>query len=257
DNCLKQFLLWSKLDFDKAKKKFQRFCYNTTTHGEYFNDRNLATDYDLKCMEYSYIFPLPKSTPQGYKITITIHTITDPDRLSITELIRYFALMFDYIIHKDSISTGSVLIFDLQYFKPHHYGKLFNLQFLKFLRFSEQNLPFMVKQVLVLNCHPLLEKGVNLCKSVVSEKISNRMVVSSNLQDLHKHIPLECMPMEYGGTSKRLDEFREDWRRLLMEEEKFLVELPKIKPTGPVPQEVKDVSSEFGLDGSFRKLNID
>ncbi|KAK9746764.1 hypothetical protein QE152_g5933 [Popillia japonica] len=43
-----------------------------------------------------------------------------------------------------------------------------------------------------------------------------------------------------------------------VENEQFYVELGNMRPTGSVPQKYDQIYvNEFGLDGSFRKLNID
>ncbi|GJQ79795.1 hypothetical protein Trydic_g23262 [Trypoxylus dichotomus] len=254
DDCLRKFLLWSKLDFDKAKKKFVMFCYNTLIHEELVSNRVITLERDLKCTEYAYLFPLSKLTPQGYRLTV--HKIIDPDQLDLLELFRYVNLLLDYTIHKDGIRIGEILLYDMEHFKPQHYHKLFNIQLLKFLRCTERNFPFKIKSAYVINCHPLLEKGISLCKGVLNQKIAKRIILTTP-QELPKHLALQYLPKDYGGDENSMDEFRDLWRKELQANEEFLIEISKRRPTGSVPEEFKAYETEFGIDGSFRKLNID
>ncbi|KRT83209.1 hypothetical protein AMK59_3480, partial [Oryctes borbonicus] len=52
DNCLKKFLIWSKLDFERAKEKFERFCYNPITHKEFISERSVEEEGDLQHLRY-------------------------------------------------------------------------------------------------------------------------------------------------------------------------------------------------------------
>ncbi|KRT82933.1 CRAL-TRIO domain containing protein, partial [Oryctes borbonicus] len=208
-------------------------------------NRIITLECDLKSLEYTYIFPLPKLLPEGYRVTV--HKIADPDQLDIVQLFRYIVLLFDYTIHKDNIRTGEILLYDLKEFKPQHYSKVFNLQLLKLLRFTERNFPYMIKRVYILNCDPLLKKGVNLCKGVLSEKLANRVILTTS-EELPKYIPTKYLPKDYGGSGRSLEDLRDQWRKELMANEEFFLEMCKKRPSGAIPEEFKAYENEFGVD---------
>lgn len=52
-------------------------------------------------------------------------------------------------------------------------------------------------------------------------------------------------------------ELTEDWIKEITAHADLLERVTKIKPTGPIPAELKVYEHDFGVDGSFRKLNID
>ncbi|GJQ71871.1 hypothetical protein Trydic_g5710 [Trypoxylus dichotomus] len=71
ESCREKFLVWAKLDFEKTKKKFQKFCYNTITHAEFYSDRLLTLEDDIKkSLQFIYVIPMPKLTPNGCRVTI-------------------------------------------------------------------------------------------------------------------------------------------------------------------------------------------
>ncbi|KRT83210.1 CRAL-TRIO domain containing protein, partial [Oryctes borbonicus] len=172
-------------------------------------------------------------------------------------LIRAALIAYDFRIHQDATVAGETIVLDMNNLKPKHYAKIFGMPFIKFIRFSWNNCPYSLKNVFIVNCHPLLEKGVNLCKSTLPEKIGNRIALLSNPQDLHKYLPRQCLPIDYGGSQGSIQELNSAFTKFLLQRKEFLETISKSKPTGPLPEEVKRYTDEFGLDGSFRKLNID
>lgn len=71
--------------------------------------------------------------------------------------------------------TGEIGIFDMIDMKPHHYAKMFTPSFLKVLKLCILNLPFITKNILIINCHPLLEKGFAAIKTVLPKKLADRV----------------------------------------------------------------------------------
>lgn len=52
ETCKKKFLLWAKLDFEKAKKKFQKYCYTPVTFKEFIQNRTITIEGDLKALNF-------------------------------------------------------------------------------------------------------------------------------------------------------------------------------------------------------------
>ncbi|GJQ79801.1 hypothetical protein Trydic_g23268 [Trypoxylus dichotomus] len=255
-SCRKKFLLWAKLDFEKAKKKFKNFCYNPWTYKEFYSDRILTFEHDIKAsLEMIYEIPMPKLTPNGYRVTVA--KFRNADNLNILTLARFLTIYLDYRLHKDTIVAGEIVIIDLECMKPHHYAKLFNPTYLKIVKFFVLSCPFMLKNIFAVNCHPLLEKGITLVRSVLPQKLAERIMTLANPKDLYQHIPPECLPSEYDGHDKSIEHFQDLLRKFWMSQKGFFEELDRCKPTGPIPEEFKYHEDEFGVDGSFRKLNLD
>ncbi|GJQ79799.1 hypothetical protein Trydic_g23266 [Trypoxylus dichotomus] len=256
ETCRKKFLLWAKLDFEKAKKKFQNFCYNSITHKEFCSDRVLTFEDDInKSFEFLYTIPMPKLTPQGIRITCL--KLFNPENFDVLIMARAFTIYLEFRVRIADIVVGEAAILDLECMRPQHYAKMFTPTYLKCVKFSMVNYPFLIKHLLIINCHPVLEKGIGLIKAVLPQKLAERVIILSNPKDMNKYIPPEYLPEDYGGTEKPIDHFQPLWKQYWLNLKDFYEELDRCKPTGPVPEEFKCHESEFGIDGSFRKLNID
>lgn len=80
----------------------------------------------------------------------------------------------------------------------------------------------------------------------------------SNFESLYKHIPQECLPVEYGGSNGTLEDGIKDWENKLLSYKEYFEEEVKYG-TNEKLRRGRPVNSEslFGIDGSFRRLNID
>nr|CAD7204479.1 unnamed protein product [Timema douglasi] len=95
----------------------------------------------------------------------------------------------------------------------------------------------------------------NLKKMIMFLQI---VIHSSGLEDFYKIVPNEILPKEYGGEAgpieeahKRSYEKMKQHRNWFIEEEKLRVD--ESKRLG----KAKSASDVFGLEGSFKKLDID
>lgn len=78
------------------------------------------------------------------------------------------------------------------------------------------------------------------------------------MEDLYRYVPKQYLPIEYGGSNglltditKKLEDELQDFNYYFKENDKYGVD-------ENLRQEQRmDMSSIFGLEGTFRKLDID
>jgi len=82
--------------------------------------------------------------------------------------------------------------------------------------------------------------------------------IHSKLETLYQYVPKECLPAEYGGSNGTIQDVISTWRTKLLDYKPFFEEEAsygtneKLRRGQPVNAE-----SLFGIEGSFRKLDID
>lgn len=92
----------------------------------------------------------------------------------------------------------------------------------------------------------------------LSEKIQKRVQVHKNFDSLHKSVPKSILPKEYGGDYKSISEISEDWNNILIKKRNHFLEDVKYGTDESLrPGIPKNPSTLFGVEGSFRSLNID
>ncbi|GIY14693.1 alpha-tocopherol transfer protein-like [Caerostris darwini] len=93
----------------------------------------------------------------------------------------------------------------------------------------QNSLPLPVKACHIVNLPPLLSSVISIAFALLSKKIKNRIFIhpsNDGWQSLHKSLPPELLPEEYGGTLKEsglvdLSDHLDDLERELCERFKF------------------------------------
>lgn len=93
--------------------------------------------------------------------------------------------------------------------------------------------------------------------SVVNDKLKNRIFMHESFEDLHKVLSRENLPIEYGGTNKSIPEITEEWRKHILKHREWFLEDYKYGVEKSQSNSDYDSATLFGVEGSFRSLNID
>jgi hypothetical protein len=80
----------------------------------------------------------------------------------------------------------------------------------------------------------------------------------SNVETLYEYVPKELLPAEYGGAVGPIQDIIDHWTRKLIEYRQFFADEDKLGTNEQLrPGKPKNASTLFGIDGTFRKLNVD
>jgi len=119
--------------------------------------------------------------------------------------------------------------------------------------------PFPVRVKAIHLVHPprAIDTAFKILHSVAHEKIRNRIYVHENFEKMFADLPhlKKHLPVEFGGSNSNLIQIRAELRKhatnrrdWFLRDEKFCY-LP--------PKESGRVDGLYGVEGSFRSLNID
>jgi hypothetical protein len=78
------------------------------------------------------------------------------------------------------------------------------------------------------------------------------------MEALYKHVPKKLLPSEYGGDAGPIQNIIDDWEKKMIEHREFFnAEDAYGTEERKRPGKPKNSEALFGMDGSFRKLNVD
>lgn len=72
----------------------------------------------------------------------------------------------------------------------------------------QEGLALKVFAIHVLNAPSIGQQILSFFKKFMKPKILDRLVLHSNLEELHKALPKECLPRDYGGEDYSMDELK-------------------------------------------------
>ncbi|RZC37480.1 CRAL TRIO domain containing protein, partial [Asbolus verrucosus] len=214
-------------------------------------NRELMKDFqNIVPSKETFIFlPMPKLTPDLERINIMKLMNSDPNRFSIYDAVKCnlaieeLALQYDYAV-------GDRFVVDYADFSLQHLTKFNPVVLAKNITLFEEAYSSRILSVEFINLPSFVSKILALFKIVMRPKIYARLKIHDNLESLHKVMPKECLPSEYGGTLKKLDEVVANHHDFLLQShENVSQEHLRVGET--------EENGAFGVDGTFKQLAID
>ncbi|XP_017785207.1 PREDICTED: alpha-tocopherol transfer protein-like [Nicrophorus vespilloides] len=252
------FLRGSKHDMEKTKKKLESYFTVKAAIPALFSRRDPERKDILETIEYSDFVVMPKLTPEGYRVTISNLKTNDLSKFKIDILMARGALSACLRTAMETPISGDVLIYDASNISAAHAAIFLTPTVRKCIIDGPEAYPNRLRQIHVINAHPIIDKVVSIIKTLIKEKIRQRFYVHSKPEMLLNYIPSECLPNEYGGSGGKLENLSKMTHNFAVKNAGWLKEQESAKLIGPLPDKYRyDEDYGTGTEGSFRKLAID
>ncbi|XP_058065080.1 alpha-tocopherol transfer protein-like, partial [Anopheles bellator] len=213
-------------------------------------------------IELGSVIPLPNTvTPDGPRIILVRPGVNDPSKFTIQEIFKYNTMMADIMMKEDDnlIVAGQMGILDLSNTTMAHFLQFSPSFVKKATMWSQEGSPLRQKGFHYVNTPSGFEMIYNMFKNFLNEKNRSRLHVhGSNLDSLYEHIPKSMLPAEYGGEAGPLQDLVDAWtKKVLSYKQHFLEDEQYCTDEKKRPGRPKNAETLFGLEGSFRKLEVD
>ncbi|KAG0725935.1 Retinol-binding protein pinta [Chionoecetes opilio] len=207
------------------------------------------------------VMPLP-CIEGNHRFTVLARPgLRDTDTSSMDEMIKVVLLLLDLMLEEEETLgiLGFQLLVDAGNMTFAHAAQMTPPMMKKILTLIQDGYPMRPKGLNYINTPAAFDTVFNIFKSFMKEKMKRRVHIhGSDMESLYKQVPREMLPVEYGGTNGTIEEIKNYWlqrldarRDWLLEDEKYCVDESK-RPGKP-----KTSADLFGIEGSFRKLNVD
>ncbi|XP_065226037.1 uncharacterized protein LOC135849496 isoform X2 [Planococcus citri] len=224
EEWLTNFLLRCKNSLERTKKALERYYTTRVTMPEVFQDRDPCTKEIKELSKRCCLIPIPKLTPEGHRIVIFKIFEKGNSAPNGDLIIKATQIVSDYLMKVDK-NRGLIVIMDYENINMNYITMMFS----------------MIKQYITL-----------VTITMWKEKSTK----------LYTVLPKELLPEKYGGTyEKTFEELRDlffediaskqDW---FISDEKNKADISKRPADHPF---VDDDSSNYGVEGSFRKICLD
>ncbi|XP_055692286.1 uncharacterized protein LOC129795224 [Lutzomyia longipalpis] len=264
DQFLIAFLRGCKWSLERAKEKIEDFYTLRGRMPEIVKERDPLNEKTRKLIRCGVALPLPATeTPGSPRIMLIRPGAYNPEKFTFTEVMKVGNMVSDFVMLNDdnTMIAGQIDILDLGNVIAGHFLQMNPGLVRKITLLTQKGLPMRQLETHCINTPPGFETLFNMFKGFVSEKQRNRIHIhGSNIEQLYRYIPKRLFPDEYGGEAGKIEEIINSWEQKLTsyadwfrEDEDFygVVESKRIVA-------YRDASQEFfGLNGTFRSLNLD
>ncbi|KAK7863383.1 hypothetical protein R5R35_004347 [Gryllus longicercus] len=257
---LQWYLLQTKNSVEESKRLLDAF-YTIRSSGnpELFRDRDPLRPELQAAARSTTMAPLPRLTPEGYRI-VAFKMLKPEAAIRLPIEYAKISMMSTEIRMLEDVNAGTVLLVDLSGYTTSHLSTLTMPLIRKYSYYTQNIYKSRVKAIHVLNASTLVEKLSNLLRPFLKEKVFKRMCIHPrDNHRLFETLPQDTIPEDYGGTLPSLAELNEKWlEKLISYRDWFHQEEheQKVDETKR-PSNSEQYSGEFGVEGSFRKLNLD
>ncbi|EZA49211.1 Alpha-tocopherol transfer protein-like protein [Ooceraea biroi] len=235
--------------------------YTFRTHlPEFFSNRDMFKNKELQriCKVVAQVY-LKEMTKEGYNIQFGRFIDLDPSHYDFNSAGNIGFMINEEFLWNHSLTPGYIYVADATGLSFGHVGRLNPMQLKKFFSYVQLAFPVRLKAIHVINISPVVEIIYNMVKPFLQEELIQLIHFHPTLEDAKKYFPIDALPNEFGGKAGPVKELMEEQIEKLENFCGWFVEDEKINRVNESLRIGKNETSNtlFGMDGTFRKLDID
>ncbi|KAH9645182.1 hypothetical protein HF086_005727 [Spodoptera exigua] len=262
DQWLIGFLRGGKYSLERAKEKFDMYYTLKSVIPEFFANRDPSGAKVQEILKLGAFLPLKNCAGEDEpRISIVRIGVFDPSKYHLSDLIKTALMVTEILmLEDDNFSVaGEVLIIDMKDVGISVLSQWTPALAKKVISSFEKGLPIRVKGAHILNTPGGFETAFKIFKAFLTDKLKKRIRVhNQNYPAMYKTIPKSILPVEYGGTDGTLQELIDHWKaKVESYRDWFLKQEEARSEESKRPGCPKNSSNLFGVEGSFRRLEVD
>ncbi|XP_046964294.1 uncharacterized protein LOC124533171 [Vanessa cardui] len=252
-------IITCKGSIERAKSQLDKICTMRTLLPQFFGDYNVKSDFGT-LNEIVYLFLLPKLTDDYYRVIVS--KLYDTSTLKTSHLMDYYRkniILADYLKAHDYM-TGFIVILDYSETNiVDLVSKLNPVDLKQAMSIFIQGYGMRIKGIYIISTSKVVNSLVAILKQVLSAKVADRINVIKSVEDLHKYMPNEILPKEYGGEERCIKDLRDELLDVLSSEEhmKYMREMNAACTDETFRRKDSFNEQYAGMPGTFRVLSVD
>ncbi|XP_062125107.1 alpha-tocopherol transfer protein-like [Drosophila sulfurigaster albostrigata] len=253
------FFYACKYSMEVAKQVLDTNLTARTHLDEFFVNLDIESNELKRAMKTVSVVPLPGTTPEGYRVIVGKLSDLTTANFNYADLMKLYCMIFDLWMYEDGIQKGHVIVIDLKGCSLGHVARIGLLQMKKFLFYLQEAAAVRLIGFHFINIVPFMDKIMALMTPFMKKELTSILYMHSDLNEFFKFVPQNMLPKDYGGPLEETCVAKELYYQKLMDNRKQMLEFEtrhqvneKLRPGKP-----KNASDLFGIEGNFKKLDID
>uniref|UniRef100_A0A1A9W9W7 CRAL-TRIO domain-containing protein n=1 Tax=Glossina brevipalpis TaxID=37001 RepID=A0A1A9W9W7_9MUSC len=262
DQFLIAFLRGCKYSLEKAKTKIDIYYTLKSKFPSMFG----VTDVDNKRLREIFrmgtfvYLPIPLHD-NGPRILLFRNGLASAEKYNVEDVWAVFHVLQDILMLEDdyAVVNGLVMVGDFKEYTLAHVLQNTPILIKKWITYNHEAIPLRVKSTHIAFAPKIFDTLYNIGKPMLPLKQQRRLFSHNNkLESLTQHVPLKYLPIEYGGENGSIGEIIEEWDKKL---DQYRDYFRRSREWGIDEKlrisKIKDYDNMFGIEGSFKKLEVD
>ncbi|KAH8383350.1 hypothetical protein KR009_008065 [Drosophila setifemur] len=226
---------------------------------EFFVNLDCERSETRRAMKTVSIVPLPEVTPKGYRVIIGKLDDLNASNYNFADVMKLYCMIFDFWMYEDGIQPGHIIVIDLKGVSLGHVARIGLLQMKKFLYYLQEAAAIRLIGFHFINIVPFMDKILAIMTPFMKKELTSVLHMHSDLNEFYKFVPKQMLPKDYGGEEEVLIVSKEIYYKKLLDNRKEMLEFETRHQVNEKlrPGKAKTVSDIFGIEGNFKKLDID
>ncbi|XP_031783356.1 alpha-tocopherol transfer protein-like isoform X2 [Nasonia vitripennis] len=261
DSELALFLHSNYYRLEPTKNTIDTF-YTVRTHvPEFFSNRDPVNAKDLLQMfKVVMNMPLERTTKDGYDVIYGALSDFEPSNYDYTFNMKLFGMVMDLWLYGKGTMKGHVILVDLKGLVIGHVARFSPMALKRFLYYLQEGLPVRLKGFHFVNTNPVMDILMNIMRPFMKKELLDILHLHQSVNAIEEfNIPVDILPNESGGKAGPAKElFAAEVKKLEAHREWFIQEEKTQRiDESKRPGKAKSATDLFGVEGSFKKLEID
>ncbi|GLV36670.1 uncharacterized protein CBL_02495 [Carabus blaptoides fortunei] len=256
DAILLKTLICNKFSLEKTKRKLDMFYSVRNLFPEYFENREPLHPSMQLYFDTVIMVQMPRLTEDYHRVVIVKYYMKDPVNFNVVTFIKYIMMVSEIYMRYDC-KIGNHIIIDNTNATVANIAKLTPTELKQCIAILQNAYSDRVIGIHNIRNPKYATTLMSLLKAVFNKKISNRVYVHDDLESLYKHVPKNVLPKDFGGPERTLKELHSDIRVFVESHNSWIKERAEMKSNEKLRVGEPINTDMFGIQGSFRQLQID
>ncbi|XP_049879558.1 uncharacterized protein LOC126376285 isoform X1 [Pectinophora gossypiella] len=256
---LERTIITTKGSVERAKSRLDKVCTLRTLMPHFFGEYDVKEYFKEYYYKYFTHAAMPQMTEDNYRVFVLKNVGSKYESRNFLDYYRLFIIFAEYLRAHD-YANGYIFVMDytelsLMDFLP----KMNPVDLRQALTVLMEGYGVRIKGIHLITQSKFIDGVVAVFKQVLSTKVGERIQVHKDMDSLHKFVPKEILPREYGGEDKSLRELHDAWVEVLSSESHTMYQkmMNAAKTDESLRQTDKFNDQYMGMPGTFRTLSVD
>ncbi|KYN39653.1 Alpha-tocopherol transfer protein [Trachymyrmex septentrionalis] len=228
DFLILRFLRVCKFNLEKTKIRLQNYYKQRFCLPEWYMNKNPFRPELQELLDLGIALPLRKPDNHGRLVIIMYGTRHDPKKHRVSDIAKITMMAIEIATKNYTAASvyGCSVFIDVANPTIQHALQMRPQIIMNLVYAWQSSYPMRIQSINFINAAKYIEIVLRIFRSFMIEKMKNRLHVytQSAMQNCFKDIPVNILPIEFGGTDGTLQELAEYWKKLLEENRDWLMD---------------------------------